>query len=129
MTTSPARPTRVLLAVAVAVALLAWSPPASAQVAIDWVSVGYGHACDAQPGQGCFGSVAATYRISKFEISNDRYAAFLNAVAATDTHGLYSVSMGSVPSPRGERPGGTGASAADVEPVRTRPARPRDRFA
>ena len=47
--------------------------PASA-VTIDWVTVpgtGTPNACDSQP-QGCFGSVADTYRIGKYEVTNAR---------------------------------------------------------
>lgn len=66
----------------------------AAVVTIDWVTVGDpGNACDTQP-QGCFGSVATPYRISKFEITNAQYAEFLNAVAATDAHELYHSNMG-----------------------------------
>jgi formylglycine-generating enzyme required for sulfatase activity len=39
--------------------------------------------------------VAAPYKIGKYEVTNAQYAEFLNAVAATDTNGLYSTSMGS----------------------------------
>ena len=66
---------------------------ASAEVVIDWVTVGDpGNACDVQP-QGCFGSVAEPYRIGMFEVTNGQYVEFLNAVAATDSNGLYSVNM------------------------------------
>jgi sulfatase modifying factor 1 len=81
----------------VAVAFLLWvsAPAALAGVEIDWVTVGdAGNACDTQS-QGCFGSVANAYRISKFEVTNAQYTEFLNAVAATDTNGLYHTSMGS----------------------------------
>ncbi|MBW2421349.1 MAG: SUMF1/EgtB/PvdO family nonheme iron enzyme [Deltaproteobacteria bacterium] len=79
----------------VAVALLVLPPAASAVVGMDWVTVvGSGNACDAQT-EGCFGSVAAPYRISKYEVTNIQYADFLNAVAVTDTHGLYKTGMGS----------------------------------
>jgi hypothetical protein len=68
---------------------------AAQAVNIDWVMVGDpGNACDTQP-QGCFGSVGYPYHISKYEVTNDQYAEFLNAVAATDTYGLYDTSMGS----------------------------------
>jgi formylglycine-generating enzyme required for sulfatase activity len=75
-------------------AALLFAPPGHA-VSIDWVTVGDpGNACEVQP-QGCFGSVADTYRISKYEVTNAQYAEFLNAVAATDTYALYNTSMGS----------------------------------
>lgn len=64
-------------------------PAASAVVVVDWVMVGDpGNACDPQGGGDRFGSVAAPFRISKFEVTNAEYAEFLNAVAATDTNAL-----------------------------------------
>jgi len=78
-----------------AAAALLPATPASAEVAIDWITVGDpGNACDPQA-EGCFGSVAGSYRISKFEVTNAQYAEFLNAVAATDTNALYHLNMGS----------------------------------
>jgi formylglycine-generating enzyme required for sulfatase activity len=66
--------------------------PASA-VAIDWVTVGDpSNAADTTG----FGAVADVYRISKYEVTNAEYAEFLNAVAATDPHGLYDTRMGLV---------------------------------
>ncbi len=41
-----------------------------------------------------FGAVKNAYRIGMNEVTRTQYAAFLNAVAATDTHGLYSPNMG-----------------------------------
>jgi formylglycine-generating enzyme required for sulfatase activity len=68
---------------------------AASGVAIDWVSVdGPGNACDTQT-QGCFGAVAASFQISRTEVTNTQYAAFLNAVAKADPNGLYSPSMAS----------------------------------
>jgi formylglycine-generating enzyme required for sulfatase activity len=58
------------------------------------VSVGDpGNACDSQL-NGCFGAVDSNYRISKFEVTKAQYTEFLNAVAATDTYGLYNAFMG-----------------------------------
>jgi len=75
---------------------LALAPAASAVMVLDWVTVGDpGNACDPQS-QGCFGAVAESYRISRFEVTNAQYAEFLNAVATTDANGLYHVNMGSV---------------------------------
>ena len=72
---------------------LCFAVPAHA-VTIEWVEVGDpGNACDVQL-RGCFGSVDYVYRISKYEVTNTQYAAFLSAVAKTDTYGLYSGSMG-----------------------------------
>jgi len=81
------------------VALLFLAVPAWATVTIDWVTVGDpGNAADTEvmiDGTTGYGSVASTYRISKYEVTNAQYAEFLNAVAATDTNALYSTSMGS----------------------------------
>ena len=61
-------------------------------VTIDWVTVGDpGNAAD----DAGYGSVDITYLIGKYEVTNAQYAEFLNAVAATDTYGLYSIGMGS----------------------------------
>jgi formylglycine-generating enzyme required for sulfatase activity len=40
-----------------------------------------------------FGAVGYEYRIGQCEVTNAQYAAFLNAVAATDTYGLYNTAM------------------------------------
>lgn len=73
--------------------------PSSAAVTIDWVFVGNaGNAADA-PSSNCFaascGSVAYVYQISKYEITNEQYAEFLNAKAAADPLSLYNTNMGS----------------------------------
>ena len=39
------------------------------------------------------GAVDYTYNVGKFEVTAGQYTEFLNAVAATDTYGLYSTSM------------------------------------
>ena len=36
-----------------------------------------------------FGAVTYEYRIGKYEVTNDEYCEFLNAVAKSDSHGLY----------------------------------------
>jgi formylglycine-generating enzyme len=40
-----------------------------------------------------YGDVAATFQIGKFEVTNEQYVAFLNAVAPTDTNGLFVATM------------------------------------
>jgi len=68
--------------------------PAQAEVTIEWVTVSdAGNACETQSG-GCFGAVSYAYRMGKYEVTNAHYTEFLNSVAATDTYGLYSTSMG-----------------------------------
>lgn len=64
-------------------------------VTFDWATVGNpGNPGDPQPQVGPFGSVGYTYRISKHEVTNAQYTEFLNAVAVTDTNGLYHTQMG-----------------------------------
>jgi formylglycine-generating enzyme required for sulfatase activity len=43
------------------------------------------------------GAVNYVYSIGKFEVTAGQYTAFLNAVAATDTYGLYNTRMASLP--------------------------------
>ena len=62
-----------------------------AQITIDTVVIGNpGNANDTTG----YGGVSSTFAIGKYEISIHQYTAFLNAVAATDTYGLYNTSMG-----------------------------------
>ncbi|NLS93320.1 MAG: SUMF1/EgtB/PvdO family nonheme iron enzyme [Planctomycetaceae bacterium] len=52
------------------------------------------------PGNGAdttgFGAVGYTYNIGKYEVTAGQYTEFLNAVAATDTHGLYYYKMADI---------------------------------
>jgi len=64
---------------------------AVAHITISTVTVGNpGNAADSTG----YGSVAHMYNIAATEVTNAQYAAFLNAVAATDTNDLYDPSMG-----------------------------------
>jgi formylglycine-generating enzyme len=73
------------------------------------------NAADPQP-RGTFGSVSYKYNIGKYEVTNDQYTAFLNAVAATDTFGLYTLLMGSDNAPGGiKRSGSSGNYAYAVK--------------
>jgi len=72
-----------------AVANVALAMPVSAVVNIDFVTVG--NAGNANNGGS--GAVEYVYQISKNETTIAQYAEFLNAVAKTDTYGLYSSSM------------------------------------
>jgi formylglycine-generating enzyme required for sulfatase activity len=62
---------------------------------IEWVTVGDpGNTADTAPAG--YGTVAASFRIMKYEFTNQLYTEFLNSVAATtDTYSLYNASMGS----------------------------------
>lgn len=44
-------------------------------------------------GSGYYGAVAYVYQIGKYEATAGQYTTFLNAVAATDTYGLFSTAM------------------------------------
>ena len=69
--------------------------PAGA-VSIDMVTVGNaGNANDTKGTPvGVTGAVAYDYQIGKYDVTIGQYAAFLNAVATTDTYSLYNSSMG-----------------------------------
>jgi formylglycine-generating enzyme required for sulfatase activity len=55
----------------------------------EWAGMSYG---GAGPNRIC-GAVAYDYRIGKYEVTAGQYTGFLNAVAATDTYGLYNTKM------------------------------------
>ena len=58
---------------------------------IDWVTVDDpGNPADANG----FGAVPYVFQIAKYEVTNEQYVEFLNAVAKSDPHGLWSESMG-----------------------------------
>ncbi|MHC5191365.1 MAG: formylglycine-generating enzyme family protein, partial [Planctomycetota bacterium] len=61
-------------------------------VTIDWVTVGNpGNIADTTFGSpNPCGAVDYEYQIGKYEVTAGQYTEFLNAVAATDTYGLYS---------------------------------------
>jgi len=68
-------------------------PPAPAPF-IEMVTVGnVGNAPDQDFGEGAFGAVSYEFQIGKTEVTLAQYAAFLNAVAATDTHNLYNLNL------------------------------------
>ena len=76
------------LVIPAAIALLCLSSLAWATITISTVLVGnVGNAADTR--YGTHGSVGYTYNIGKYEVTVGQYTAFLNAVAATDTYGLY----------------------------------------
>jgi len=65
-------------------------------VVIDTVLVGNpGNANDTE-GDG-YGGVAYTYNIGKYEVTAGQYTEFLNAVAASDSYGLYNTNMDGFP--------------------------------
>ena len=67
--------------------------PAIAVVTISTVPVGnVGNANDPATGN-LYGGVGYAYNIGTTEVTVGQYTAFLNAVATTDTYGLYNASM------------------------------------
>ncbi len=63
-------------------------------VTIDWVTVGNPeNIADTTGAPNPCGAVDYEYQIGKYEVTAGQYTEFLNAVAATDTHGLYNASM------------------------------------
>jgi formylglycine-generating enzyme required for sulfatase activity len=67
--------------------------PALAVVNIDYASIGNaGNANDAATSS-LYGAVAYAYKIAKNETTISQYAEFLNAVAKTDSYGLYNEGM------------------------------------
>jgi formylglycine-generating enzyme required for sulfatase activity len=68
-------------------------PGAGQAITIDTVLIGKpGNANDPVTG-GLYGGVPYSYRIGKNDVTVGQYTAFLNAVAATDTYGLYNAIM------------------------------------
>ena len=82
-----------VFAVTAALALLCLGSLAQANITIATVPVGdAGNAPDTavmKDGTTGYGSVAYNYNIGKYDVTAGQYTAFLNAVAATDTYGLY----------------------------------------
>jgi formylglycine-generating enzyme len=97
--------------------LLAVARTASADVNIATVQVG-------NPGNAVgtygFGTANYTYNIGKFDVTSGQYAAFLNAVAKTDTFGVYNSAMANstVGDPGIIRTGSSGSYLYTVSPGR-----------
>ena len=69
-----------------------------------------------------FGAVTYTYAIGKYEVTLNQYTEFLNAVAATDTYGLYNTNMGTDLNIKGiTRSGSSGSYTYAVSGNGTRP--------
>jgi sulfatase modifying factor 1 len=111
---------------AVVVAMLLLAAGAVQAVVIDTVPVGNpwntgelsgGGAGGYGPDRIC-GAVDYTYNIGKYEVTADQYKEFLNAVAKTDTYGLYNTGMASTISGSGiTQSGSSGSYAYSVDPV------------
>jgi sulfatase modifying factor 1 len=80
--------------VAVVAAMVLLATGAAQAVVIDTVTMGNpGNAADTRYATPGYGRVAYEYNIGKYEVTAGQYKEFLNAVAATDTYGLYNTSM------------------------------------
>jgi len=91
---------RIAALAALAMGGLCIAPSAKGQpVAIETVAVGNPGNAGEQPRLLCcndpssYGAVDYPFRIGTYEVTAGQYTAFLNAVAATDSHGLYHTSM------------------------------------
>ena len=79
------------------VAVLGLGAPAEANMGVQTVTVGnQGNGPDTRyiaPGQVGYGGVSYEYKIGKYEVTTGQYCDFLNAVAGTDSYGLYNPYM------------------------------------
>jgi len=87
-----------LLAVTATLALLCLGSVAQATISVDTVRVGDPGNVGQLSGEGgagprICGSVSYSFNIGKYEVTAGQYTAFLNAVAKTDTYGLYNTKM------------------------------------
>ncbi len=84
-----------------------------------WVTIGNPGNPDDIHGYG-YGGVDYVYLIGRYEVTNAQYCEFLNAVAVTDTHGLYHEHMGGGWNDIGgiERTGSDGSHVYSVCPAR-----------
>lgn len=71
---------------------LAFSSLSAQSITIDTVLVGNAGNLNDSTG---FGGVSCDYHIGTTPVTNAQYTSFLNAVAASDPHGLWNSSMGS----------------------------------
>jgi sulfatase modifying factor 1 len=101
------------------VALALATTPVPAEVTIAMVTVGdEGN----MPDVNGLGAVSYTYRISVYEVTVGQYAAFLNAVATSDPHGLYDERMADNANVAGiERSGAAGSYTYRVLGSASRP--------
>jgi len=69
-----------------------------------------GNAADTGSSHPGYGAVAYSYKIGKYDVTGDQYTVFLNAIASTDTYGLYNTGMGqSITSAQISRSGTSGS--------------------
>jgi formylglycine-generating enzyme len=83
-----------ILIVCVAVVVAGLGSSARARVNIETVPLGdVGNSADTRYETPGYGAVDYQYSIGKYEVTAGQYCEFLNAVAATDTYGLYNSNM------------------------------------
>jgi hypothetical protein len=90
-------------------------PSAISALAVTIDTVPVGDVGNANDSGNLYGGVAYGYSIGKYEVTVGQYTAFLNAVAATDTYGLYNPSMATDLNIAGiARPGTSGSYSYSV---------------
>ncbi len=83
-----------VLVIGALLAAILFAPQVAQSVTIEMVPVGgAGNTCNTSSPQGCFGAVPYDFEIGKYEVTWTEYAAFLNAVATTDTYLLFRSNM------------------------------------
>ena len=114
---------KTLLLGSLSAALLSGAAPA---MTIDTVPVGdLGNPNDSTG----YGAVSLGYNIGTYEVTLLQYAAFLNAVAATDTFNLYNTNMGTDVAIAGiDRSGSPGSYSYSVSGDGQRPVTPARRL-
>ncbi len=74
--------------------MLVCTTSVQAAVTVETVTVGHpGNAADTRYDTSGYGAVSHEYNIGKHEVTAGQYCEFLNAVADTDSYGLYNASM------------------------------------
>jgi len=82
---------KILCVITTAIALICLGSITQANITIDTVKIGDArNVADKTTG---YGRVNYEYNIGKYEVTAGQYTAFLNAVAKTDTYGLYNLNM------------------------------------
>src|SRR5262245_29086805 len=76
-----------------ALVLILVSSPAALAAVIETVPIGNPGNANDPATFNLYGGVVYDYRIGKFDVTVGQYTVFLNAVAATDTYGLYNSAM------------------------------------
>lgn len=89
----PARPLMIVLAAGVLAGSCITQAAGAQPVVIETLPVGNPGNAGETHSHGTYGAVDYEFSIGKYEVTAAQYTAFLNAVAVTDTHGLYHIRM------------------------------------